>query len=279
MGSGMASGMGGGMSGSAMAPSGGFAMGGSSMAGGAMRGQVDEADWQDAVDLKVSTQKVTVPCTRNTYKQYTVKVPRVLREKVPRTVKYVDMEKRTKQVPYTTTRCETRYRNDVQTYQAPVTRPVTRMVSVKSKEPRTIMVDVVKQVPRTEMKTTMVSKTKNVRVPYQVNLKETKYSTVTEQVPVNKTKVVMEDKVRTVFDTQVRTRCVPVTKMVTKQIPVYTVVAKPAGQCPPGTDCGSAGGAMGGAAMGGSGGAMMGGGDMGGAMGGGAMMGGSSMGG
>merc|ERR1719150_3529629 len=209
------------------------------MGGGGGAGGGDDADWQNSVDLKVSTQKVTVPCTRNTYKSYTVKVPRVVREKVPRTVKYVDMEKRTKTVPYTVNRTETRYRNQMQNYQAPVTQRVTKMVSVKSKEPRTIMVDVVKQVPRTEMKTTMINKTKQVRVPYTVNLKETKYSTVTEQVPVNKTKMIMEDRVRTVMDTQVRTRCVPVTKMVTKQIPVYTVVAKPAGQCPPGTDCAS----------------------------------------
>merc|ERR1719422_242378 len=118
------------------------------------------------------------------------------------------------------------------------------MVAVKSKEPRTIMVDVVKQVPRTEMKTTMLTKQKNVRIPYQVNLKETKFSTVTEQVPVNKTKVVVEDRVKTVFDTQVRTRCVPVTKMVTKQIPVYTVQPKH-NPCPPGTDCGQGGGAGG----------------------------------
>merc|ERR1719433_2575344 len=152
------------------------------------------------------------------------------------------------------------------------------MVSVRSKQPKTIMVDVVKQVPKTEMKTTMVNKT-NVRVPYTVNLKETKYSTLTEQVPVNKTKVVVEDRVRTVYDTQVRTRCVPVTKMVTKQIPVYTVVAKPAGNCPPGTDCGSGGGGMDMGGMGGAdaGGAMMGGGA---SMGGGGMMaGGASMGG
>merc|ERR1719461_2692570 len=218
---------------------------GGGFGGGMGGGAGDEAEWQNAVDLKVSTQKVTVPCTRNTYKQYTVKVPRVVREKVPRTGKYVDMEKRTKTVPYTMTRTETRYRNKLQTYKTPFTHPVPKMVSVKTKAPKTIYVDVVKQVPRTEMKTTMVSKTKNVRVPYQVNLKETKYSTVTEQVPVNKTKVVVEDRVRIVNDTQVRTRCVPVTKMVTKQIPVYTVVAKPNPGCPPGTDCGSSmGGGM-----------------------------------
>merc|ERR1719219_656747 len=145
-----------------MSAGGGMAMG-AAMGGGA----TDEAEWQNAVDLKVSTQKVTVPCTRNTYKQYTVKVPRVVREKVPRTVKYVDMEKRTKSVPYTVNRCETRYRNTMQKYQVPVTRQVTKMINVKSKAPRTIMVDVVKQVPKTEMKTTMVNKSKSVRVPYQ----------------------------------------------------------------------------------------------------------------
>merc|ERR1719510_1211391 len=172
MGSGMMSGgsMGGGammggamggaaMGGMAMGSGGGFAAAGMAVGGAAMGGgAANDAEWQNAVDLKVSTQKVTVPCTRNTYKQYSVKVPRVVREKVPRTVKYVDMEKRTKQVPYTTNRVETRYRNEMKSYQAPVTRRVTKMVSVKSKQPRTIMVDVVKQVPKTEMKTTMVNK-------------------------------------------------------------------------------------------------------------------------
>merc|ERR1719410_1300339 len=132
--------------GAGMGSGGGFGMGagGGDMGGGAGfggGGGGDDADWQNAVDLKVSTQKVTVPCTRNTYKSYTVKVPRVVREKVPRTVKYVDMEKRTKTVPYTVNRTETRYRNQMQNYQTPVTRQVTKMVSVKSKEPRTIMVD------------------------------------------------------------------------------------------------------------------------------------------
>merc|ERR1719281_1759966 len=92
---------------------GGAAMSGASMGGGAMntgagRGAsaADEAEWQNAVDLRVSSRKVTVPCTRNTYKQYTVRVPRQVREKVPRTIKYVDMEKRTKTVPYTVNRTE-----------------------------------------------------------------------------------------------------------------------------------------------------------------------------
>merc|ERR1719461_2375366 len=115
--------------------------------GGGMGGaQANDADWQNAVDLKVSTQKVTVPCTRNTYKQYTVKVPRVVREKVPRTVKYTDIEKRTKTVPYTVNRTETRYKQQCVKYQEPFTYKQTKMVSVKSKAPRTIYVDVTKQV-------------------------------------------------------------------------------------------------------------------------------------
>merc|ERR1719410_2530042 len=180
--------------------------GGMGMGGG--RGG-DDSEWQNSVDMKVSTQKVTVPCTRNVYKQYTVKVPRTVREKVPRTIKYTDMEKRTRQVPITTNRVVTKFRNETKNFQTPVTRPVTRMVSVRGKEPRTVMVDVVKQVPKTEMRTTMVNKTKNVRVPYQVNLKETKIKTVTSNVPVKKTKVVMEDRVRTVFDTRMKTIKVP----------------------------------------------------------------------
>jgi len=69
-------------------------------------------------------------------------------------------------------------------------------------------------------------------VPYFVNVPQTKYRTVTEQVPVQKTKVQMDTVTKTVYDTQIRTRCVPETKIVTKQIPVYNVVAKPAPPVP-----------------------------------------------
>merc|ERR1719445_2254839 len=115
--------MGGGMSGGGMGGGMGMGMGGgmggAGGGGGGMGGGAGGDDCEDCVDLKVTTQKVTVPCTRNTYKSYTVKVPRVVREKIPRTVKYVDMEKRTKQVPYTVNKCETRYRNDRPNLQSP----------------------------------------------------------------------------------------------------------------------------------------------------------------
>merc|ERR1719193_1875203 len=87
------------------------------------------------------------------------------------------------------------------------------------------------------MKTVMETRERQVPVPYFVNVPETKYRTVTEQIPVQKSKVQMENVVKTVYDTQTRTRCVPETKIVSKQIPVYNVVAKPAPPCPPGTDC------------------------------------------
>merc|ERR1712212_686624 len=100
-------------------------------------------------------------------------------------------------------------------------------------------VDVTENVPQNYTTTIMQTRERQVPVPYFENVPETKYRTVTEQVPVPRSKVVMDTNIRTVYDTQVRTRCVPETKMVSKQIPVYNVVARPAPPCPPGADCGS----------------------------------------
>merc|ERR1719369_1528346 len=166
---------------------------------------------EDCVQVVRDTKTVQVPCTRNTYQKYTVKVPRQVTEQVPRTVSYTDYESRSKQVPYTVNRSERRVRMQTETYQVPVTKYYKRIV--------------------------METRTRQVPVPYFVNVPETKYRTVMEQVPVQKSKVEMDKVVKTVYDTQMRTRCVPQTKMVTKQIPVYNVVPKPAPPCPPGTDC------------------------------------------
>merc|ERR1712212_1399549 len=86
----------------------------------------------------------------------------------------------------------------------------------------------------------METRERQVPVPYYVDVPETKYLTVTEQVPVQKSKVELDNVTKTVYEAQMRTRCVPQTKMVTKQIPVYNVVPKPAPPCPPNTDCGNA---------------------------------------
>merc|ERR1719403_123839 len=85
----------------------------------------------------------------------------------------------------------------------------------------------------------METRERQVPVPYFVNVPETKYRTVTEQVPVQKSKVQMDTVTKTVYDTQIRTRCVPETKIVTKQIPVYNVVARPAPPVPADTGFGS----------------------------------------
>jgi len=168
-------------------------------------------DCEDCVQVVRDTKTVQVPCTRNTYQNYTVNVPRQVTEQVPRTVTYTEMESRPKTVPYTVNRSERRIRYQTEKYQVPVTKYYKRVV--------------------------METRERKVPVPYFVNVPEIKYRTVTEKVPVQRTKVEMDQRVKTVYDTQMRTRCVPQTKMVTKQIPVYNVVPKPAPPCPPGTDC------------------------------------------
>jgi len=196
-------------------------------------------DCEDCVQVVRNYKTVQVPCTRNTFKQYTVRVPRQVSEQVPRTIRYTDYESRSKQVPYTVNRSEKRTRMETQKYTVPVTTTNTRMVPVTKKVPKTIYVDVTQNVPQNYTTTTMQTRERQVPVPYYVNVPETKYRTVTEQVPVQKTKVQMDTVKKTVFDTQVRTRCIPETKMVSKQIPVYNVVARPAPPCPPGADCGT----------------------------------------
>jgi len=171
-------------------------------------GQPDNND--DCVQVIRETKTVTVPCTRNVFQKYTVKVPRQVKEQVPRTVTYTDYETRAKQVPITLNRPEKRVRMETRKYQVPVTRYYK--------------------------KTVMETREKQVPVPYFVHLPETKYQTVNEQVPVERTKVQMEDVVKTVYDIETRTRCVPETKMVTKTIPVYRVIARPAPPCPPNDD-------------------------------------------
>jgi len=164
-------------------------------------------DCEDCVQVVRNTKTVQVPCTVNTYQKYTVKVPRQVTEKVPRKVVYTDYETRSKQVPYTVNRSEKRIRTETQSYQVPVTKYYKTTV--------------------------METKERQVPVPYYVQVPETKYRTVTEQVPVQKSKIEMDSVVKTVYDTQIKTRCVPKTTMVSKQIPVFNVVARPAPPCPP----------------------------------------------
>jgi len=172
-------------------------------------GQLDDCD--DCVQVIRDTKTVEVPCTVNTYKQYTVKVPRQVTQQIEKTVNYTDYETRQKQVPYTVNRSERRIRMETQKYQVPVTKYYK--------------------------KTTMETRERQVPVPYYVNVPITKYHTLTETVPVQRNKIEMDNVVKTVWETEKRTRCVPVTTIVKKQIPVYHVVPKRPGPCPPNTDC------------------------------------------
>jgi len=190
----------------------------------------------DCVKVVRNMKTVQVPCTRNTYKTYTVKIPRQVTEQVPRTIQYTDYETRSKQVPYTVNRSEQRTRLETQQYTVPITTTNTRMVPVTKKIPKTVYVDITTQVPQQYTTTSMQTRERQVPVPYTVNIPETKYRTVTEQVPVPKTKIAMDTRMKTVYDTQVRTRCVPETKIVSKQIPVYNVIAKPAPALASGAD-------------------------------------------
>jgi len=153
----------------------------------------------------------------------------------------------TRQVPRTVQTCNAspvhgepigRIRMDTQKYQVSVTTFHSRMVPVTKKVPKTVYVDITTQVPQNYKTTTLQTRERQVPVPYFVNIPETKCRTVTYQVPVQRTRVQMDTVTKTVFDTQMRTGCVPETKIVTKQIPVYNVVARPAPSCPPAADCG-----------------------------------------
>jgi len=169
-----------------------------------------QADNSDCVQVVREMKTVTIPCTRNVWQKYTVKVPRTVKDQVPRNVMYTDYETVSKQVPVTVNRPERRVRMETQKYQVPVTRYYK--------------------------KTVMETRERQVPVSYIVNNPAGGYRTVNEKVPVQKSKIQMEDVVKTVIDTETRTRCVPETKMVSVQIPVYKVVTKPPAPCPPTDD-------------------------------------------
>merc|ERR1719319_268196 len=179
-------------------------------------------DCEDCVQVVKTTKKVRVPCHRNTYKQYTVKVPRQVTKQVPREVKWTDYETREKQVPYTDYKCEQRIKYQDQKYQVPTQHTITKMVN----------------------------RSRQVKIPYTVSVPVNKFRTEKYQVPINKTKTVYDKRTKTVYDTQVRTRCEPKVTYVTKEIPVYNVVARPAAPCPPDQGAGGGMGASASASMG-----------------------------
>jgi len=194
----------------------------------------------DCVKVVRDFKTVQVPCTRNKCEQYTVKMPRQVINQVPRTVQYTDYETRQKSIPYTVTRPEMRTRMETQSYSVPVTTAHTKIVPVTRKVPKTVYVDETTMEPQTYNMTTLQTRERQVPVPYYVSIPETRYQTVTEQVPVQRTKVQVDTVTKTVYQPQVRTVCVPETKIVTRQIPVYSLVPKPAPSFPANAGYGNA---------------------------------------
>jgi len=93
------------------------------------------------------------------------------------------------------------------------------------------MVTLKYQVPVRKCYTVMETRERQVPVPYHVNTPETKYRAEFYQVPVQRSKMHMDTVTRTKYDTKYVKRCVPQTRICTKEIPVYNVVAKPCGDC------------------------------------------------
>jgi len=178
----------------------------------------------DCFKLVRSTKTLEIPCTRNEYQKYKVKVPKQMTQQVPRRVEYTDYEIRERQEPYVVKRFETAYREEDQQYTVQVPKKVTKMVKVKKKVPKTVFVEVIVEEPRQVTIMTAETRTRRVKVPYQKEVVEQKYRTVKENVPVRKFRTEYDTVTNTVYVDEMRTKKVPVTKLVHKDIPVYNVV-------------------------------------------------------
>jgi len=178
----------------------------------------------DCFKVVRSTKRLEIPCTRNEYWNYKVKVPKEMTRQVPRRVEYTDYEVLERQEPYIVKRCETAYREEDQQYTVQVPKTVTRMVEVKKKVPKTVYVEVMVDEPREVTIMTPETRKRRVKVPYQKEVVEQKYRTVKESIPVRKFRTEYDTVTNTVYVDEMRTKMVPVTKLVHKDIPVYNVV-------------------------------------------------------
>merc|ERR1719273_2275189 len=225
---------------------------GGAMGGGFGGGMADGGDCEDCVKVVKTMKQVKVPCHRNEYKQFTVKVPKQVTETCPQTVRWTDYEKRTKSVPFQDFKKEKRVKYVNQKITVPDVKCVTKMVSITKKVPKTIYVDMTTQEPRQNIVHGTRTIQKTIKIPFEASVPFTNYKTVTYQVPVQKSKIQMVKRTKTVMMPETRTKCVPKVTMVTRNIPVYSVVAKPPAPCPPSGGMGGGGAmAMGGAAAGG----------------------------
>jgi len=192
-----------------------------------------DGDGDDCVQVIRTVKRVVVPCKRNVVKNVTVQVPRTIVNKVPKQIPYQDVEKRVRSVPYITQKEEIRYTTSNQPYTTLVPRVRTKMVPVTRRVPKTVYVNETTTVPRQETVMVPEIRNRNVRIPYKVQVPETKYRNQTYHVPVTKYKTVYEDVPKTIYEPRTKQQCTTVTKMVTKDIPVYSAIPRKQQSCPP----------------------------------------------
>jgi len=179
---------------------------------------------EDCFKVLRTSKRVEIPCTRNEYRRYKVSVPKTIHSRVPRRVQYTDFEIREREEPYTVKRCETAYRDEEQPYTVQIPKKVTKMVKVTKKVPKTVYVDVVTEEPLESTIMVPETRTRVVKVPYQKQFVDQKYRKVKENVPVTKYRTEYDTVSKTIYEDAWRTKVVPVTKIVRKEIPVFNVV-------------------------------------------------------
>jgi len=200
-------------------------------------GPAPEEDCEDCVETRVHYKTIQVPCKKPYYTTEYHQVPKQVSRKVSKQVPYTDYEVRTKKEPYTIMTAETRYKNECQTYQVPVTKTDVIMVPVTRKVPKTIFVDQTFQEKREVKKTVMEPRQRTITVPHTVQVPQTKYRDVNFKVPVQRFRTEYDTQTETVYTSVPRQVCRERQIMVTKRIPVTTVHARPSRPCPPGVPC------------------------------------------
>merc|ERR1719273_1218791 len=157
-------------------------------------------------------KQVRVPCHRNEYKQFTVKVPKNITETVPQTINFTAMENRCKTVPVQEFRKEQRVKVVNQKITVPDVKCVTKMVKVTKKVPKTIYVNMTEEVPRQNIVHGTKTIHKTVRIPYEASVPITSYKTINYNVPVQKSKINMVKRNKTITSYKTINYNVPVQK-------------------------------------------------------------------
>jgi len=192
----------------------------------------DVCENNDCYDIVKSCKTVSVPCRRNIREAYTVKVPKTKSFTVQKKVPYIDYETKEKQVPYQYMDRQTITKNVPVCRVFPIVKSVCTTVPVNNSGIlggfRRGSGCVRKKCPRT------VYVRKKCCEPRQFSqsVQKTGWKTEKETVPVQKFRNVTETRYKTYEVPEKRYRNREVTKMVTKTVPVYTVVKKNSAPAP-----------------------------------------------